>query len=178
MNNTPKCFRFLSAPALQYSGRCPRCGYALRFDGRAYSCDFCGYPRTRNGVTEALQGVERNLRMKTHGLWEMMRRATSRQVLVYYPVAVRPCTGCGVNLPLGTIRCPNCGMVQQMPQPTLASPQNAVPPQGFEKAVLDYVIANNGTISLSQAAQELRLPQDVLQSILQRLKEAGFLNQA
>jgi len=177
MNNTPKCLRFLSAPALQRSGRCPRCGYALRFDGRVFTCDFCGYPRTRSGVTEALQGLERNLKNKTHGLAEMMRRTTSRQVFVYYPVAVRPCTGCGVNLPLGTIRCPNCGMVQETPHPPSISPQNALPPQGFEKSVLDYVIAHNGTISLSQAAQELRLPQDVLQSILQRLKEAGFLNQ-
>jgi len=65
-----------------------------------------------------------------------------------------------------------------MSQPPFVSQQNAIPPQGFEKAVLDYVIAHNGTISLSQAAQELRLPQDALQSILERLKEAGFLNQA
>jgi len=69
-------------------------------------------------------------------------------------------------------------MVQEMPQPPFASQRNAIPPQGFEKAVLDYIIAHNGTISLSQAAQELRLPQDALQSIIERLKEAGFLNQA
>lgn len=177
MNNTPGCLRFLSAPVLQRSGRCPRCGYVLRFDGKGFHCDFCGYPRTQGGLTDALQGLERNLKLKFHGLRETMRRGTSRQVFVYYPVAVRPCSACGVNLPLGTVRCPNCGMVQEMPQPPFVSQRNAISPQGFERAVLDYVIAHNGTISLSQAAQELRLPQDALQSILERLKEAGFLNQ-
>jgi uncharacterized Zn finger protein (UPF0148 family) len=178
MNNIPECLRFLLAHAMQRSRRCPRCGYVLRFDGKGFSCDFCGYPRTQGGLANALQGLERNLKVKTHSLHERMRRAVSKQVFVYYPVAVRPCSACGVNLPLGTIRCPNCGMVQEMPQPTFVSQRNAIPPQGFEKAVLDYVIAHNGTISLSQAAQELRLPQDVLQSVLERLKDAGFLNQA
>lgn len=178
MNNTLGCLRVLSAPALQRSGRCPRCGYVLRFDGKGFQCDFCGYPQTQSGLTDALQGIERNLKVKFHGVRETMRRAMWREVLVYYPVAVRPCAGCGVNLPVGTIRCPNCGMVQEIAQPPFVSQRNAIPPQGFERAVLDYVIAHHGTISLSQAAQELRLPQDALQSILERLKEAGFLNQS
>ena len=175
-NNTLSYLRSLSAAALQRSGRCPRCGYVLRFDGKEYRCDFCGYQR-RQGLTNALQGVERNLKIKVHGLREMMRQGPSRQVYVYYPVAVRPCLACGVNLPLGTARCPNCGTSQETPQPPSSSQRIAMPRQGFEKAVLDYVIAHNGTISLSQAAQELRLPQDALQSILERLQEAGFINQ-
>jgi predicted ArsR family transcriptional regulator len=51
-------------------------------------------------------------------------------------------------------------------------------PQGAERNVLDYIIAHHGTISISQASQELTISPDDLHSAIERLKAAGFLNQA
>jgi hypothetical protein len=163
---------------LQRSGRCPRCGYVLRFDGVGYSCDFCGYPRDFSTVTGAFHGLGKEMKIKAQGLLEKVKRPLSRQVFVYYPVAVRPCVSCGLNIPLGTARCPNCGTPQQAPLTSSATEPNFIQPQGAEKRVLDYIIAHNGTISLTQASQELTLSTDDLRSALERLKAAGFLNQA
>jgi uncharacterized Zn finger protein (UPF0148 family) len=163
---------------MQRSGRCPRCGYVLRFDGHGYSCDFCGYPRTHGTLTNTLQSLEKDLRTKAQGFLHRIKRPLSRQVFVYYPVAVQPCALCGMNIPVGTIRCPNCGTHQEIQQRSPVPERNSTHLDGVERTVLDYVIAHNGTISLSQAAQELALSPDILQSTLQRLKTAGFLNQA
>lgn len=163
---------------MQRSGRCPRCGYVLRYDGHGYNCDFCGYPRTHGALTGALQGLEKDLKIKAQSLLQRIRRPLSREVFVYYPIAVQPCVSCGVNIPLGTIRCPNCGTPQEIPQTLSVSQENSTHPPGIERKVLDYIITHNGTISLSQAAQELTLSLDVLQSAIERLKAAGFLNQA
>jgi DNA-binding IclR family transcriptional regulator len=43
--------------------------------------------------------------------------------------------------------------------------------------VLDYIVAHDGTISLSQASKELALPFGALQQTIERLKAEGFLNQ-
>lgn len=161
---------------MQASTRCPRCGYVLRFDGRSFSCDFCGYPRTRNSVTDTLQGMERNLRFKVQGLVDTMKRSLSRGAYVYYPVAVQPCISCGVNLLIGTLRCPRCGMAQEAARRPFVSAQPDAS-QSIDGVVLDYIIANQGTISFSQASHELRMPQDILQSAIERLKAAGFLSQ-
>jgi uncharacterized Zn finger protein (UPF0148 family) len=162
---------------LQRSGRCPRCGYVLRFDGRDYSCDFCGYPRINNTVSRAFHEWGKDLKTKAHAMAERMKRPPSRQVFVYYPVAVQPCASCGVNLPVGTARCPNCGTLQET---TTTSPpqEGSVQTESVEKRVLDYIIAHNGTISLSQAAQDLTLSAAVLQLTIDRLKTTGFLNQS
>lgn len=160
---------------MQPSARCPRCGYVLRFDGRSFSCGFCGYPRTRSAVVDTLQGVERNLRFKVQGLVDSMKRSLSRGTYVYY-VAVQPCVSCGVNLHIGTPRCPRCGAVQEAAgQPFVSGQLEA--PQSIDSVVLDYIAAHNGTISLSQASHDLRMPQDILQSAIERLKAAGFLSQ-
>jgi predicted RNA-binding Zn-ribbon protein involved in translation (DUF1610 family) len=149
----------------------------LRFDAHGSHCDFCGYPRTHGTLTDALQGLEKDLRIKAQSLLERIKRPFSRQVFVYYPIAVRPCIACGVNIRVGSIVCPNCGTPQEILQATPVSRGNSVQSQGIERNVLDYIVSHNGTISLSQAAQELTLSQDVLQSAIERLKAAGFLNQ-
>jgi hypothetical protein len=163
---------------LQRSGRCPRCGYVLRFDGRGYSCDFCGYPRIDDTVSRAFHEFGKDLKTKAHAMVERMKRPPSRQVFVYYPVAVQPCTSCGLNLSVGTTRCPNCGTLQEVPPRSSASQGSSIQTGGVEKRVLDYIIAHNGTISLSQAAQDLTLSPAVLQLTIDRLKGTGFLNQS
>jgi predicted amidophosphoribosyltransferase len=162
---------------LQRPGRCPRCGYALRFDGRAYTCDFCGYPRTHRGLGDEFNALERELKARTQGLVEKIKRSWSKQVYVYYPVAVQPCISCGSYISIGTPLCPNCGANQQYPQRTVTPAVNPSQPEGPERNVLDYIIAHNGTISLSQASQDLALPPERLQSTIERLKAAGFLSQ-
>jgi uncharacterized Zn finger protein (UPF0148 family) len=163
---------------LQRPGRCPRCGYALRFDGRAYTCDFCGYPRTHRTLTDEFNELERDLKVKAQGLLARIKRPLSRQVYVYYPVAVQPCVSCGFHIPVGTVTCPSCGAHQQTSHWAPASQTGSAQAEGMEKDVLDYIIVHNGTISLSQASQDLALPPETLQSTIDRLKAAGFLSQS
>jgi predicted RNA-binding Zn-ribbon protein involved in translation (DUF1610 family) len=149
----------------------------LRFDGRNYSCDFCGYPRANDNLTGAIISMGKDLKAKTQGLLDKMRRPPSRQVYVYYPIALHQCTSCGFNMPVGTLRCPNCGTQQETRQTTSTPPRDPAPQAGIERNVLDYIVSHNGTISISQAARDLALPQQVLQSTIEQLKAAGFLNQ-
>jgi len=128
-------------------------------------------------MTDTLQGLERNLRFRVQGLVGTMKRALSKEAYAYYPVAVQPCIACGVNLPLGTARCPKCGAAQETAERTSAPRRPEIPHQSIDGVVLDYVITRNGTISLSQAAHDLRMPQELLQSAIERLKVAGFLSQ-
>ena len=118
--------------------------------------------------------VERNLKGKVQGLIEGFRK---RQVYVYYPIAVRPCAVCGVNIPLSAIRCPSCGANQQVTQAAHITPNSPAELQGDDKKVFDYIVVHNGTISMSQATQELSISQDLLQSSIDRLKSLGLLNQ-
>lgn len=160
---------------MQRLGRCPRCGYVLRFDGQQYTCDFCGYPHSHRALTDSVRDIERNLMSKARGLVEGLRRP--RQVYVYYPIAVRPCLSCGVNIPLSILRCPSCGVNQQATQAARPPGNSAIEPQGTDKKVIDYIIAHNGTISMSQAGRDLSLSPDLLQSSIDRLKSSGLLNQ-
>ena len=149
----------------------------LRFDGRNYSCDFCGYPRANDTLSDAILGMGKDLKAKAQELLHKMKRPPSRQVYVYYPVTLHPCASCGFNMPVGSMRCPNCGIQQETHQ-TISTPSRDPAPQvGTERNVLDYIVSHNGTISISQAARDLALPQHVLQSTIEQLKAAGFLNQ-
>jgi len=50
--------------------------------------------------------------------------------------------------------------------------------QPGDHQVLDYIASHNGTISLSQAAQDLAISPEVLGVTIERLKAAGFLKSA
>jgi len=156
-------------------GRCPRCGYALRFDGRKYTCDWCGYPRSQRSLTTTVQSIERNVKNKIQGLIEGFRN--QRQVYVSYPIAARPCTLCGQSIPLSVSRCPSCGTLQPHAQTGPLVPTPAAETSGVDRRVFDYIAGHNGTISLSQASMDLSLPHDVLQSSIDRLKSSGALSQ-
>jgi hypothetical protein len=162
---------------LQSSGRCPRCGYVLRFDGRNYSCDFCGYPRVNGTFSDAILGMGKDLRIKAQGLLDKLKQPPSRQVYVYYPVAVHACPSCSFNMPVGTVRCPNCGAQQDIQQTIPTQSREPGQQGGIERNVLDYIVSHNGTISISQAARDLAVPTHVLQSTIEQLKAAGFLDQ-
>ncbi len=166
--------------ALQYSGRCPRCGYALRFDGRGYRCDFCGYPNIHRTFTDTLQNLESNLRLKLQNILQGDRRIRFQYMPAARPTAIpqQLCVSCGVRIPAGLEKCPYCGAVQALAQanPSPSSTANAI--QIGDQKVFDYITAHNGTISLSQAVQDLSISLDALQLTIERLKAAGLLQQA
>ena len=162
---------------LQPVGRCPRCGYVLRYDGHKYTCDFCGFPNTRRTLKETVSDLERSLSNKVLNLFEAGRRTAVQHFITYQPTPTQGvCAVCGQVFPLGTTVCPRCGARFVAPQP---NPPNRPPsgPEMGDQKVLDYIVAHDGTISLSQASKELALPLGALQQTIERLKAAGFLNQ-
>jgi len=164
---------------LHPTGRCPRCGYVLTYDGYRYFCSFCGYPRTRRTLSNAFQDIERNLKARIRNLLEVLKPYTQRQI-TYYPVNIRlqqRCANCGIGFPGGMLSCPNCGTPRVVIPPTTPAPRTALEPQDLDRRVFDYIISQGGTISISQAAQDLSITQDMLRSSIERLKADGFLNQ-
>jgi hypothetical protein len=97
--------------------------------------------------------------------------------VVQYPTAGREaiCASCGLRIPYGVNSCPYCMAPQTLPQP---APQATALPSAVElndQQVLDYIVARNGTISLSQAARDLSMSPDALKSTIERLKAWGLL---
>jgi hypothetical protein len=78
--------------------------------------------------------------------------------------------------PLGITVCPRCGAKFAAPQPNPPNQAANSPVIGDQK-VFDYIVAHDGTISLSEASKELALPPAALQQTIERLKAEGFLNQ-
>ena len=163
---------------LQPIARCPRCGYTLKYDGRGYRCEYCGYPRTRQPLMASIRNLERNIRFRAESLLDSGRRDQYQRMSFQYPYAARQqvCSSCRLRIPNGIQVCPYCGTPQQTPQPTSETTTNPIPPQTGDQEVLDYIAAHNGTISISQAASELSISPENLRSTIERLKSAGFLN--
>lgn len=158
-------------------GRCPRCGYVLTYDGYRYFCGYCGYPRTHRPLTNALQDIDRAVRLKVRNFLQALKPDTNREIR-YYPANIllqRPCVSCGVNFPTGLQSCPNCGTPRLMPPPDSQAPAIMPEPQGLDRRVLDYIMSHGGTISISQTVHDLSVTQDALRFSIERLKAAGFL---
>lgn len=149
----------------------------LRYDGYGYSCDFCGYPRTRHPIIETFHVFEKNVKNKVNNVLDGLKRSTQRQVYVHYPILLRSCASCGVNLLPGVVRCPNCGASQVTAQTTPTNPHGDQESQELDKRVYDYIVGHNGTISLSQAERDLSLSPEILEKTLGRLKTSGLLSQ-
>jgi uncharacterized Zn finger protein (UPF0148 family) len=166
---------------LHPAGRCPRCGYVLRHNGYSYRCDFCGYPHARRTLRSSAQKLERSLKNRIENLFEGTRPEHHQRPVTFYPVALRqlrPCIACGNNIPLGIHVCPICGASQLAAQPTAPAPKAGGEPARADQRVLDYIVAHSGTISLSQAGQELAMTPDALRFSIDRLKASGLLDQA
>lgn len=162
---------------LQPVGRCPRCGYVLRYDGHRYTCDFCGFPNTRRTLKQTMIDLERTLSNRVLNLLEAGRRTAVQHFITYPPTPTQGvCAVCGLVFPLGITVCPRCGAKFAAPQPNPPNQASSSLEMGDQK-VLDYIVAHDGTISLSQASKELALPLDALQQTIERLKAQGFLNQ-
>ena len=160
-------------------GRCPRCGYPLRYDRGRYMCDFCGFPNVKPPLIESIRNFERNLRSRMQGVFDVNRRAQYERMIVQYPSILeqRICASCGLRIPYDTQVCPYC-KASQTPQPTQEAriPRNTL--DGGDQRVLDYIVARNGTISISQAARDLSISPDILRLTIERLKSSGFLKPA
>jgi uncharacterized Zn finger protein (UPF0148 family) len=162
---------------MQARTRCPRCGYVLSYDGHAYYCTFCGYPRTPETLGDAFHSLERRVSGEVRRLLDGLKPKTTAQTF-YYPVSVtmQPCANCGHPFPRGLQRCPSCGTDRPLPgQATVTStPAEAT---DLDRRVFDYINAHGGTISISQTAHDLAIGQELLLSSIERLKSAGYLTQ-
>lgn len=158
-------------------GRCPRCGYVLTYDGYGYFCGYCGYPRNHGLITNALQDINRAVRLKIRNFLEVLKPDTSQE-FAYYPVNFSlqsRCVSCGFNFPIRLQSCPNCGTPRLMPPPNAQTPAIMPAPQNLDQRVLDYITSHGGTISISQTARDLDVTQNALRFSIERLKAAGFL---
>jgi hypothetical protein len=102
-----------------------------------------------------IASLERSLREKVQNFLQPQMRIAPFQTCLY----------CGFIFPMGRIPCPKCGR----------TPENLTP---LEKLVFDYVSRHEGTISLSQAAQDLALSPKLLSQAIEQLKAIGILKQS
>lgn len=165
---------------MQPFGRCPRCGYTLTYNGREYRCVFCGYASTRQPLP-SMRNLERRLRLEIDSLLQRARKDQYQRMIVQYPYGSgkdHACGTCGLRIPSTVRNCPYCGALQRTTQTGLEP--NAAPPtpQSGDQQVLDYITAHDGTISISQAAQDLSMSREILQLTIERLKAAGLLKPA
>jgi len=158
-------------------GRCPRCGYVLRYDGYKLKCDFCGYLQPRTTLSRTIRDAERALRLKFNSLIENLARPRGQPNALYYVSPLRfqrPCRVCGTNLPLGARNCPNCGTLLAE-TPVVQQADSGL--QVRDQRVMDYITSHDGTISLSKASEELSMSVDALKLSIDRLKATGFIEQ-
>ena len=135
-------------------GRCPTCGYVLRYSMIGYACDFCGL-RGKLPISNMIASLERSLRDKVQNFLQPKTNIAPFQ----------RCSYCGFIFPTGGIPCPKCGRNLEKLTP-------------LEKLVFDYISSHEGTISLSQAAQDLALSPKLLSQTIEQLKAIGILKQS
>lgn len=163
---------------MQSTTRCPRCGYVLTYNGSAYYCNFCGYPRTQETLTPMLHSLEKKVNDRIQRFLAELKPRMALQPN-YYPVNVimQPCTNCGFSFPKMAQICPSCGTQRAIIAQT-TSPSSTTESYDLDRRVFDYISAREGTISLSQAAQDLAITQATLLRSIERLKTGGFLSQS
>jgi uncharacterized Zn finger protein (UPF0148 family) len=159
---------------LQRRGRCPRCGYPLRYNESGYRCDFCGFTNIRPPLSGSIRNLERNLRSRVESIVDKSRARQYERMTVQYPYSSRQviCVSCGLRIPNGTQVCPYCSAAQTLREP---SQETSAPRIAGDQQVLDYIMAHNGTISISQAAKDLSMSPEALRSTIERLKSSGLL---
>ena len=162
---------------MQPPTRCPRCGYPLRYSNRGYRCDFCGFPNVKPPLLDSVRRFERNVKAKVQAFMDKNRGPQYQRMIVQYPYAARQfaCTSCGIRLPFRMQTCPYCGASQTTHPPAQPPSPTRFAIDASDQQVLDYIVAHNGTISMSEAAKELSIPPEELRSTIERLKSSGLL---
>jgi ribosomal protein L40E/ribosomal protein L37E len=180
IHSQPIVHNKLKGERLRSPGRCPRCGYPLRYDRGGYMCEFCGFPGTRSSLLNSIRNFERNVRSKMNSLMEKSRARPYERMIVQYPYAMRQqiCVSCKLRIPPGIQSCPYCGTPQVLPQPRQEPSSTTMTIDPVDQEVLDYIAARNGTISISQAAKDLSIDPGALRLRLERLKSSGLLRAA
>jgi len=135
-------------------GRCPRCGYVLRYGTVGYICDFCGF-NGKLSVSTMIDSLERSLKEKVEKFLQPQTNVPPFQTCLY----------CGFHFPIGRAPCPECGR----------SPQELTT---LEKMVYEYISSHEYTISLSKAAQDLAVSPALLSQAIEQLKAIGILKQS
>ena len=163
---------------MQSTTRCPRCGYVLTYNGAAYYCSFCGYPQTQQALPPSLRSLEKKFSDRIQRFLAELKPRIPPQPN-YYPVNVimQPCANCGFNFPKMAQVCPSC-RAQRAIVPQSTPSTSAAEAYDLDRRVFDYITAHEGTISLSQATQDLAITQPALLTSIERLKTGGFLSQS
>jgi ribosomal protein L37E len=161
---------------MQSTTRCPRCGYVLTYSGSAYYCNFCGYPRTQDTLTPALHSLKKKVSDRIQRFLAELKPKIPPQPS-YYPVNVimQPCINCGFSFPKMAQICPSCGTQRAIVSQNTTE-ISTTGTHDLDRRVFDYISAHGGTISLSQAAQDLAITQATLLTSIERLKNGGFLS--
>ena len=166
---------------MQPASRCPRCGYNLRYDRNGYRCDYCGYPNTREPMAAKIRRFEHDMRSRIESFMQQERAQQYQRMVVQnpsYTTRQRLCDSCGLRMPEGSQNCPYCDAVQNTTKPNPQQNLGTNVLQPGDQQVLDYIATHDGTISLSQASQDLSMSPSALGLTIERLKAAGFLKPA
>lgn len=157
--------------------RCPRCGYGLRLVRGYWWCDVCRVPlapRRSPSVREVFREVAQSLR-------RFFTRTPSRRAILTYPslpvsqraATLARCPACGALTPREFSSCVHChttfGPPLEMPRPQTAA---TLQPSQRDDVVYQYIVRNNGEISLSKASADLRMTVPELQASIRRLEDS------
>jgi hypothetical protein len=103
-----------------------------------------------------------------------LRRKTETPSPIVPTSGMKSCVGCGARIPAAALFCHFCGRNQE----TQTAPAAGRPPvtNELDDRVFDYIVAREGVISLSKAAQDLRVSVDELRAATERLKKSGRIS--
>jgi hypothetical protein len=92
-----------------------------------------------------------------------------------------PCKHCGTLVLLEAGKCPKCGSKIEIAPAApvsfkLKSPKKEIPSK-MDERILNYVTKRGGTISISEAASHLKISVSELEKSIERLKQAGKLEE-
>jgi len=158
--------------------RCPRCGYGLRLVRGYWWCDLCRVPLAPGkGVS-----IREVFRQAGQSLKRHFARTRSRRAAMVYPSLASSqrgrdlarCPACGSLTPRELSSCVHCrtsfGRPLEVPQPRpIVSPESP----NRDDAVYQYIVENEGEISLSKASTDLSMTMPQLQASIRRLEDSG-----
>ncbi len=103
------------------------------------------------------------------------RRRAELPVPIPPSTGLKSCVGCGARIPAAAAFCHFCGNSQEI-RAAPAESRAPVVASAIDDRVFNYIVAHEGVISLSKAAQELGIHLDELKAATERLKRAGRLS--
>jgi uncharacterized C2H2 Zn-finger protein len=158
--------------------RCPRCGYGLRLVRGYWWCDVCRVPMG----PQKSPSVREAFRLAAESLRRFFAPASPKRATSSYPRSIATlergptlarCPSCGALTPREYSYCVHCGttfgQTVEIPRPTATVTSQL---SQHDDAVYQYIVENNGEISLAKASTDLRLTIPELQASIRRLEDS------